>query len=148
MANAVFKAQAYLPANGIESNSNIHSLEYMNGDLIVVVMSSLDWNGHASGIRLTFPGLLGGFRLLDELELMRYMTSAEFPGGCHLLEVTEGGWKEEEDALQGLEKERREWLVVAGNACVSVFCSDAPEVVYLCWKQQFNWDCQNSPVSQ
>jgi hypothetical protein len=75
-----------------------------------------------------------GFRLVDEMDLARYWLSRTFVGGSHVLEVKNGGWSTEEDVLQSFETERREWLVVSGNSCVSVFCSRKPELMDISWK--------------
>jgi hypothetical protein len=128
-----FKARAHLPPDGVELNSNVASLEYVDGALVVVLACSIDQEKNVKGMKLTFSEA-SGFRLLDESALARYWAATDFPWGVHLLEVTDGGWGAEENALQGLEAPRREWLVITGNACVNVYCSSEPEVVHTSWK--------------
>lgn len=54
--------------------------------------------------------------------------------GFHVLEVSAGGWSDEEDQLQGFTTSRREWLVVTGNGCVSVFAHAEPQVHAVTWQ--------------
>lgn len=126
------KAQAYLSADGIEPYSDIESVQYQNGALVVVLACALNDGRNIEGIRITFSGATG-FRLLDELDLARYWLSKEFTRGSYLLEVTGGGWAAEETELQGYEKLRREWLALTGNACVNVFCEAEPQVSEVSW---------------
>ena len=128
-----FTARAFTPANGIAFTSDVESVVYRDGALLVVVACSLDENRTVHGLRVTFAQPVG-FRLLDELELQRYWMADDWPCGSHVLEVTGGGWAGEEDVLQGFDTARREWLVVTGNACVSVFCKDEPDVVETAWQ--------------
>jgi len=108
-------------------------VEYIDGRLVVVVACSSDENRQVSGIKVTFPRVTG-FRLLDELDLARYWIAKDFPSGSHVLEVKGGGWSSEEDMFQTFETARREWLVVSGNACVSVFCRAEPKITELNWE--------------
>lgn len=126
------KAQAYLQANGIEPYSDVESVEYKDGAVVVVLACSLNDKRHIEGVRVTFPSTTG-FRMLDELDLARYWLSKEFTRGSYLLEVTDGGWAAEETELQGYERPRREWLALTGNACVSVFCDVEPQVSEVSW---------------
>jgi hypothetical protein len=126
-------AQAFSPANGVAATSDVESLEYTNGGLVVVLACSMDENRKVSGIKVTFPRVTG-FRLLDELDLVRYWMAKDFPCGSHVLEVKGGGWSSEENIFQTFETARREWLVVSGNACVSVFCRAEPEIAEIKWE--------------
>ena len=121
------KALAYLPANGVEPYSDIESCRYKDGEFLVVFACSLDDSRNVKGTSLKFSNVTG-FRLLDELDLARHWLSNDFARGSYLLEVTDGGWAEEEKRLQGYERPRREWLAVTGNACVSVFSTSEPEM--------------------
>lgn len=127
------KSFAYLPTNGVDPNSDIESCRYEDGALIVVLACFLDDSRNVAGVSLKFSNVTG-FRLLDELDLARYWLSNDFARGSYLLEVTNGGWAEEETELQGYERTRREWLAVTGNACVSVFSSSEPEISPRSWR--------------
>lgn len=126
------KTVAYLPACGVEPYSDIESVQYQNGALVVVLACSLNKNRNVEGIRLRFPRP-AGFRLLDEADLARYWSSQDFTRGSHLLEVAEGGWAAEENQLEGSAIRRREWLALTGNACVNIFCSSEPEISSISW---------------
>jgi hypothetical protein len=126
------KAKAYLPADGIEPYSDIESVQYQDGALVVVLACKLNENRNIEGVRIAFPSATG-FRLLDELDLARYWLSKEFTRGSYLLEVADGGWAAEETELQGYERPRREWLALTGNACVNVFCDTEPQVCEVSW---------------
>lgn len=126
-------AQAFSPTDGVAFTSDVESVEYTDGGLVVVLARSMDENQEVRGIKITFPNVTG-FRLLDELDLARYWVAKDFPRGSHVLEVKGGGWSSEEDMLQTFETARREWLVVSGNACVSVFCRAEPEITEVEWK--------------
>ena len=118
------------PTRGIPPGSDVESLRYADAELEVVLACSQDEEGKPRRLRVRFIEPTG-FRLLDEVDLARYWVSAAFSRGSHVLEVTDGGWSAEEDALQTYETRRREWLVVSGNACVSVFCALPPDVADL-----------------
>lgn len=126
------KAVAFLPTDGVEPNSDIESLQFQDGALVVVLACSLNEHRHIEGVSIRFPSATG-FRLLDELDLARYWSSKDFARGSYLLEVTDGGWASEETELQGYARPRREWLALTGNACVSVFCDSAPEISHVSW---------------
>lgn len=127
-----FAARAFTPATGVAYPSDIEAVDYRNGTLVVVVACSLDADRTVRGLRVTFARP-AGFRLLDELGLHRYWMSVDWPRGSHVLEVTGDGWAAEEKALAGFDTTRREWLVVTGNACVSVFCAEEPVVAETTW---------------
>ncbi|NBV19398.1 hypothetical protein [Janthinobacterium sp.] len=133
---AAFEARARLPSNGIHPGSDIDSISYVDGTLAVLLACS-GKQDDIGGMRINFPGV-DGFRLLDEPNLVRYARSPGFPRGSHLLEVLAAGWGAEENALQGFECARREWLVVTGNACLSVFCLAEPELAEETWKFETN----------
>lgn len=122
------------PTDAVHFGSDVESLNYCDGNLAVVLACSQDNQGIVRGLKVNFSRPTG-FRVLDELDLARYWVSDGFTHGCHVLEVKNGGWSAEEDALQSFETARREWLIVSGNACVSVFCSHAPELMEISWKR-------------
>jgi hypothetical protein len=118
--------------NGVNWGSDVESLQYLGGNLAITLVCSGE-DGIIQGLKVNFSQPTG-FRLLDELSLARYWVSGGFARGSYVLEVEKGGWSTEEDDLQSFETERREWLVVSGNACVSVFCLQDPELQDLSWK--------------
>jgi len=128
-----FTARACLPASGVQSNSDISSLALdTHGELVVTVACSMDGD-IVRGLRIVFPPPVAGFRFLDRTDLYRYVHSEGFPFGTHLIEVTDGGWLSEESRLQGLELDGREWMVVTGNGCLSVFSSEEPQCSEIGW---------------
>jgi hypothetical protein len=127
-----FTAREFTPATGVAYTSDVEAVDYRDGMLVVAVACGLDADRTVRGLRVTFTRP-AGFRLLDELDLHRYWMTVDWPRGSHVLEVTGGGWAKEEDALQGFDTIRREWLVVTGNACVSVFCAEQPLVAETSW---------------
>ena len=99
----------------------------------ITLACSKDEGGAVRGLKVNVSEPTG-FRPLDELALARYWISDGFSHGSHVLEVKKGGWSMEEDALQSFETERREWLLMSGNACVRVFCLTPPELQAITWK--------------
>lgn len=98
----------------------------------MILACSKDALGLVQGLKIHFTQP-SGFRVLDEADLARYWISAGFSRGSHVLEVTRDGWSAEENGLQSFDTDRREWLVVSGNACVNVFCMSEPEVAEISW---------------
>lgn len=129
-----FKARPFLPIEGVELNSDISSVTLNDQGELVVVLGCSRCGNTTSGLRISFPAPVEGFRLLDELALHRYVRSEEFPHGSHLIEVLDGGWLSEECDLQDLELEMREWMVVSGNGCLSVFCPGVPQCSKINWE--------------
>lgn len=127
------ETRPFSPPNGVYWGSDLESLQYIDGNLTITLACSHDEDGIVRGLKVNFLQPTG-FRLLDELALARYWVSDGFSRGSHVLEVENGGWSTEEDVLQSFETERREWLVISGNACVSVFCLTEPELQDLSWK--------------
>jgi len=127
------ETRPFAPTNGVHFGSDVDSLRYLDGNLDVVLACSQDEERIVHGLKVHFVQP-SGFRLLDELDLARYWRSRGFASGSHVLEVKNGGWSAEEDVLQSFETKRREWLIVSGNACVSVFCSLEPELMNISWK--------------
>jgi hypothetical protein len=128
-----FSARAFSPVGVVPVNSDVESVDYRDGTLVIALACAMDPDRTVHGLTVTFRDVTG-FRLLDEFDLARYWLSDGFPRGSFVMEVTAGGWSAEEDALQGLEKNRREWLVASGNASVSVFCATEPALVGTMWK--------------
>jgi hypothetical protein len=127
------ETRPFAPTTGVRFESDVESLSYLDGNLDVILACSQDEEGTIHGLKVHFAQP-SGFRLLDELDLARYWMSKSFARGSHVLEVKNGGWSAEEDVLQSFETKRREWLIVSGNACVSVFCSLEPELMDMSWK--------------
>jgi hypothetical protein len=122
---AMFKAIPFSAAKVVQTNSDIKSLQFDGCELIVVVGCDVKSSGIVEGIEVRFSDV-AGLRYLDEVDLVRYWTSTEFPRGHYVIEVVEGGWSQEESDLQGYTSRRREWLIVTGNGCVSVFSINNP----------------------
>lgn len=127
------ETRPFTPPNGVNFASDVESLRYLDGSLDIVLACSQDGDGMIRGLKVHFVQPTG-FRLLDELDLARYWIFESFVRGSHILEVKNGGWSVEEDVLQSFETQRREWLVVSGNACVSVFCLRDPELTDISWE--------------
>ena len=126
-------ARAFTPATGVAPNSDLESVEFRDGALVVVVACSIDPDCTVHGLRVTFTDV-AGFRVLGEVDLVRYWASEGFAHGSHVLEVERGAWAEEDDASQGIDWRRREWLVVTGNWSASVFSATPPHIVDAAWK--------------
>lgn len=132
-AKTMIKTKAFSETSGVDAVSDIESLHYVDGTVVVVIACSIDQTQCVHGMKVTFVRPTG-FRLLDELELARYWISPGFSPGSHVLEVEDDGWSAEESRLQTFDTARREWLVVSGNACVNVFCPDAPQIERISWQ--------------
>lgn len=115
------------PRQELHWGSDIATVHFDGRALVVVVARAPLARGRFEGLRIEFAQAFA-FRYLDELALARYWTSSGFLRGHHVLEVNAGGWSDEENELQGYGMERREWLVVTGNGCLSVFASRAPQI--------------------
>jgi hypothetical protein len=111
---------------GIASASDVAHLQYSEAGLLVTVACQ-PRGERVAGLKVCFKEC-SAFRLLDEADLARYWNSPQFSRGAYVVEVLQGGWSAEEDLLQGHARSRREWIVITGNACVSVFCMSEPEV--------------------
>lgn len=127
------KAKPFGERQPVHWGSGIASLKFNDAGLFIRVACDLVGDT-VQGLDVVFRHA-SGFRLLDELDLARYWTSAHFPRGFHVLEVEEGGWLDEESQLQGYVSPRREWLIATGNACVSIFCSEDPVVEDASWRR-------------
>ena len=103
--------------------ADIHSVSY-DGHLSIRVLRNR--NGE-DGIEVTFSQV-DGFRLLDEVALAEYWIAGVFPSGYPVLEVFDGGWAKEENARLGYTEQQREWIIVTGGACVSVFSKHEPKI--------------------
>lgn len=76
----------------------------------------------------------GGFRYLDEGDLLPYWSSGAFDNSNHLVhEIKRGGWAEQE-AKNGMLNTTaafgppREWLIVSSNGCLNVISTVEPLV--------------------
>lgn len=127
-----FKAIPFSSAQEVAFISDIPKVIFDEGRLSVTVACARGENGDVTGIEVEFPDATA-FRYLDELDLARYWMSSDRPKGFHVLEVQSGGWADEESQIQGYDRPRREWLVVSGNGCVSVFCATEPTVQNRTW---------------
>lgn len=120
-------ATPFSSAQAIAFSSDIPKVVFDEGRLSVTIAQSLNEEGTVIGLEVEFSNATA-FRYLDELDLARYWTSNDRPNGFHVLEVRAGGWADEESYFQGYDRHRREWLVISGNGCVSVFSAGEPEI--------------------
>jgi hypothetical protein len=100
----------------------------------VRIACEISSGGQVRGLDLTFADA-SAFRYLDEVDLAKYWGSEGFVRGYPILDVQEGGWCDEEATLQQYENRRREWLVITGNGCVSIFAPTAPIVRTIEWQR-------------
>jgi hypothetical protein len=126
------KATPFSSPQEVAFTSDIPKVIFDEGKLLVTVARALDDVGNVTGIEVVFTESTA-FRFLDELDLARYWISNDRPKGFHVLEVQSGGWADEESQLQGYDRPRREWLVVSGNGCVSVFSANEPSIQERRW---------------
>lgn len=117
----------------VHPTSDIESLRFSSQGLTLRIALGFGPQDMVEGVDVSFPDA-SAFRYLDELDLQRYWSSNGFVRGYPVLEVQQGGWFDEEAALQQCDYHRREWLVVTGNGCVSVFAASAPEVAPVQWR--------------
>ena len=116
----------YGPEQEVHWGSDIASVRF-DGSLVILVARRPLEAKRFDGLRVTF-GTASAFRYLDELDLARYWSSPGFIRAHHVLSVNAAGWSAEENQLQGYDRQRREWLVVTGSGCLSVFSSDEPTI--------------------
>ena len=116
----------YGPELEVHWGSDITSVRF-DGTLVILVARMPLAGGRFEGLRITF-GTAYGFRFLDELDLARYWSATGFTRAHHVLSVKAGGWSSEENHLQGYDRQRREWLVITGSGCLSVFSGDEPKI--------------------
>lgn len=127
------RAKSFGQWQPVHWGSDLASLNFNEAGLFIRVACNMSGD-NVQGFEVVFRHA-SAFRVLDELDLARYWTSAHFPRGFHVLEVEEGGWLDEESQLQGYVNPRREWLIVTGSACVSVFCSMDPQIENASWRR-------------
>ena len=78
-----FTAQAFSPVGVVPFNSDVESVDYRDGGLVVVLACAMDPDQTVHGMRVTFKDVTG-FRLLDEFDQARYWMSEGFPRGSHV----------------------------------------------------------------
>ncbi len=120
------------PSLEVHPTSDVESLSYSSKGMVVRVACEVSAEGQIRGLDVSFNDATA-FRYLNEVDLARYWRSEGFVRGYPVLEVLEGGWSDEEAALQGYEQRRREWLVVTGNSCVSVLAATHPSLEEAEW---------------
>lgn len=119
-------------SHDVHWGSDIESLTFSDEGLRIRIAGTICPSKQVNGLEIHFS-CAAGFRYLDELDLARYWSSAGFVPGAHVLEVTSDGWSDEENVLQGFIGKRKEWLIVTGNACVSVFSQSEPTSRFVSW---------------
>jgi len=132
--HSTFKTVAFDKEREVHWGSDIDTLQFTTEGLTLTVLREIDSDGQVRGLRVFFPAA-SAVRYLDEGDLVRYWNSDGFIRSRHVLEVTEGGWADEENDLQGFATERREWLVVTGKGCVSVFAKLEPTIHEHTWRR-------------
>lgn len=121
------ETSAYGQGLNVPNESDIASLNY-NGRVLVLVVARERLNAKQfTGLRISFS-YASGFRMLDESDLAEYWIAPGFLRGYHVLAIDSGGWGDEENDRKGYKSWQREWLVVTGNRCVSVFANEAPVI--------------------
>lgn len=119
------KTIPFSSAEEVETSSDIQSVRFSGGELTVAIAKKLQPSGKVAGAIVRFPAVQG-FRFLDESDLARYWKSGAFTRGFYVLCVEDGGWAAEENDLEGYSSRRKEWLIVTGNGCLSVFAQEQP----------------------
>ena len=108
-----------------EIDIEVISVCYDTRTLEVTVAAS----GHVRQVIFNQPG---GFRVLDEGDLLEFWPECSTPNGW-LFEIYHGGWKSLESTRPGFTSGdhscKREYLIVGCTACVSVLSFDEPEIV-------------------
>ena len=72
-----FVARAFSPSVGVTPYSDLESVEFRDGALVVVIACTVNGDRTVrtvNGLRVTFTQV-AGFRVLDELDLARYVAS-------------------------------------------------------------------------
>ena len=115
----------------VSTESDIASLVWDGGKL-AIKLAQMRRDSIVLGLDIMFLDVRA-FRVLDESELSRYWISPNYVGQSHVLKVLAGGWCSEESDLQGITQTPQEWLVVTGNACVSVIAVQQPAVLHSSW---------------
>jgi hypothetical protein len=119
-------------SHDVHWGSDIESLNFSSEGLSIRIACAISPTKQVEGLEIHFS-CATGFRYLDELDLARYWPSPSFSRGAHVLEVTSDGWSDEENSLQGFITKRKEWLIVTGNGCVSVFSTSEPTSRSVSW---------------
>lgn len=132
-SHSAFKTIAFDELREVHWGSDIEAVKFSSSGLSITVARELSGDT-VKGLNVLFLGA-SAFRYLDELDLARYWASGDFVRRCHVLEVLAGGWADEESELQGFAKSRREWIIVTGNGCVSVFSPHTPAVTEVSWRR-------------
>lgn len=108
-----------------EDDTEVISVTYNAQNLEIVVATA----NHSRTVTFNQPG---GFRVLDEGDLLEFWPTFSTSSGW-LFEIYQDGWKSLESTRWGFTSGehccKREFLIVGMNACVSVLCFDAPELI-------------------
>lgn len=108
--------------------SDVISLSYSDGALIVIVCSAQD-----ESYKITFGEQIWSFRYMEEGDLTYYWQSRKFDGNFMLYEVTEGGWLSKEQSpldILGIARTGwlREWFIATRNFSVTVLSNSQPTI--------------------
>ena len=112
-----------------KSSSDISELDFSNSGLRIVVITSPRGSLQHLWLEYYFPRVRG-FRLLEEIDLMRYWETNQFSSDHHLFEITFGGWLDQESQLPGMIEHsigaRREWFIRTTNGSANVISGEQP----------------------
>ncbi|MDO5654436.1 MAG: hypothetical protein Q4G39_10100 [Brachymonas sp.] len=114
----------------IHAASDVEHLNFSAQVLDIRIACARKEKGSIQGLDISFSEA-SAFRCLDESDLARYWRSEGF---VRSYPVLEGGWCDEEAALQGYKNHRREWLVITGNTCVNIFAATNPTIAAADWE--------------
>jgi hypothetical protein len=126
------KSRPFSLAQEVHWGSDVARVNLYSGELKIWVARCRRPDGQVDGLLVSFKHA-PEFRYLDEVTLATWWMADGFVRDHHVLEITDGGWREELRALQGYEQARREWLVVTGNGCVSVISDEPPALQDVLW---------------
>ena len=129
-------------SSGFSEATDIASIAYDHQQgLRIHILGAENADHHIQGLKVAFSRV-SGFRCLSELDLIHYWQSPQLIRGYCVLEVISGGWGDEHSQLlpQAYTTQRqREWLVVTGHVCVSVWSDTAPSI------QPTQWPVSTTP---
>ena len=122
--------QSFGDTYGFSDATDIASINYDHQQgLHIHIFGPENADHHIQGLKVAFSRI-SGFRCLSESDLIHYWQSPQLIRGYCVLEVISGGWSEEHSQLlpHAYATHRREWLVVTGHVCVSVWSDAAPSI--------------------
>lgn len=134
--SATYVVEAFGPPIPDLRSSDLCEVTFSFTGLRAIVHLGQDADGEDRLLEIAFKSV-GGFRYLDEGDLLPYWSSAAFDNSKYLIhEIKQGGWAQQEErngmlnttAAVGLS---REWLIVSSNGCLNVISTVEPLVRFL-----------------